>query len=143
MQKSLQEIQEEIIVEFELVEDWMDKYEMIMDMGNASKGLSEAEHTDDHLVRGCQSKVWIKPRLENEMLFFDFDSDALITKGIAALIIQVVNGRKPEEIAYADLYFIEKIGLKQHLSPNRANGLVSMLQKIKTYALTHVKTIGK
>ncbi|MCB0484025.1 MAG: SufE family protein [Flavobacteriales bacterium] len=139
MSQTLEEIQDELVEEFSFLEDWMDKYEMIIDMGTALEGLPESDKSEQWLVRGCQSQVWIKPRKENGLLYFDVDSDAMITKGIAGMVARVVSGRKPAEIAHADLNFIQRIGLREHLSPNRANGLLSMVQKIKTYALTYDK----
>jgi cysteine desulfuration protein SufE len=141
--KTMREIQDELIAEFSVFDDWMDKYELIIDLGSEYAGMPESDKIEAHLVRGCQSKVWIKPRMQDGLLYFDFDSDALITKGIAGLIIRVVSGHSPVEVAFEDLYFIDLIGFKEHLSPNRANGLVSMLQKIRTYALTADKTTEK
>lgn len=125
----------ELIDEFSMFDDWMDKYEYIIDMGKDLPGIPESEKTDENLVRGCQSKVWLHAGTEEGKLNFQADSDALITKGIISLLIRVMNGEEPKEVAESEFAFIDAIGLKEHLSPNRANGLASMIKKMKAYAL--------
>lgn len=134
---TLEEKQQEIIEEFEMFDDWMDKYNYLIEL---SKDLPEmpAEHkTEQTLIEGCQSKVWLHAEMNNGVLEFTADSDAIITKGIIALLIEVLSGRTPKEIKNADLYFIDKIGLKENLSPTRSNGLVAMINKIRAYAMAY------
>ena len=123
--------QDEVIEDFEIFDQWMDKYEYIIDLGKKLPLIDADFKTDDHLIRGCQSQVWLHAELEDGRVRFTADSDAVITKGIIALLIRVLSGQKPEDIAAADLYFIERIGLKDHLSPTRSNGLVSMVNQLK------------
>lgn len=130
----INEIQDEIIEEFELFDDWMDRYEHIIEFAKDVPQIDEALKTDTNLVKGCQSKVWLAPEKNNDKLYFKADSDAVITRGIVGLLIRILSGHSPKEIADADLYALEKIGLKEHLSPNRANGLVSMINMMKSYA---------
>ena len=132
---SINEIQDEIIEEFAEFTEWMDKYQMLIDLGNDLNALDPAYKNDQNLIDGCQSRVWLQCDIKDGQLVFTADSDALITKGIIALLIRVVSGHTPKEILDADLYFIERIGLHQHLSPTRSNGLLSMVKKIKAYAL--------
>nr|WP_307767226.1 SufE family protein [uncultured Prevotella sp.] len=132
---SINEIQDEIIEEFAEFTEWMDKYQMLIDLGNDLNALDPAYKNDQNLIDGCQSRVWLQCDIKDGKLVFTADSDALITKGIIALLIRVVSGHTPKEILDADLYFIERIGLHQHLSPTRSNGLLSMVKKIKAYAL--------
>ena len=132
---SINEIQDEIIEEFAEFTEWMDKYQMLIDLGNELEGLGAEYKTEQNLIDGCQSRVWLQCDIKDGKLVFTADSDALITKGIIALLIRVVSGHTPKEILDADLYFIERIGLHQHLSPTRSNGLLSMVKKIKAYAL--------
>jgi Fe-S metabolism associated domain protein len=132
---SINEIQDEIIEEFAEFTEWMDKYQMLIDLGNDLEGLDAEYKNDQNLIDGCQSRVWLQCDIKDGKLVFTADSDALITKGIIALLIRVVSGHTPKEILDADLYFIERIGLHQHLSPTRSNGLLSMVKKIKAYAL--------
>lgn len=132
---SINEIQDEIIEEFAEFTEWMDKYQMLIDLGNDLNALDPAYKNDQNLIDGCQSRVWLQCNIKDGKLVFTADSDALITKGIIALLIRVVSGHTPKEILDADLYFIERIGLRQHLSPTRSNGLLSMVKKIKAYAL--------
>jgi cysteine desulfuration protein SufE len=127
--------QDEIIEEFSLFDDWMGKYEHIIEIGKELAPLDDKHKTDDNLVRGCQSRVWLHAYLENGLLKFGADSDAIITKGLVALMVRVLSGHKPIEIATSELYFVDKIGLKEHLSPTRSNGLVSMIKQMKTYGL--------
>jgi cysteine desulfuration protein SufE len=129
------DIEKEIIEEFELFENWEDKYQYIIDMGKDLKGLLEQYKTDDRLIKGCQSKVWLHSEVENGKIIFKADSDAIITKGIVALMIRVLSNHSPDEIVNAELSFINAIGLKEHLSPTRANGLVSMIKQMKLDAL--------
>lgn len=132
---TINEIQDEIIEEFEGLTDWMDRYAYIIDLGNTLPELPEREKTPEHLIEGCQSRVWIDARRgDNREITFEADSDALIVKGIVALLLRVLSGHTPDEILDADLYFIDKIGLKEHLSPTRSNGLVAMVKQIKNYA---------
>ena len=132
---TINETQDEIIEEFEGLTDWMDRYAYIIDLGNTLEPLPENEKTPENLIEGCQSRVWIDAnRGENHEITFDADSDALIVKGIVALLLRVLSGHTPDEILEADLYFIDKIGLKEHLSPTRSNGLVAMVKQIRNYA---------
>lgn len=132
---SINEIQDEIIEEFAEFTEWMDKYQMLIDLGNDLEGLDAEYKNEQNLIDGCQSRVWLQCDIKDGKLVFTADSDALITKGIIALLIRVVSGHTPKEILDTDLYFIERIGLHQHLSPTRSNGLLSMVKKIKAYAL--------
>ncbi len=132
---SINEAQDEIIDEFEGLSDWMDRYAYIIDLGNTLPEFPESQKTPQNLIEGCQSRVWIDAKLSDEgHIDFQADSDALIVKGIVALLMRVLNHRTPDEILGADLYFIDKIGLKEHLSPTRSNGLVAMVKQIHDYA---------
>ena len=132
---SINEIQDEIIEEFAFFDDWMEKYEYIIDLGK-SLPLIDAQYKDaTHLIKGCQSQVWLHADNQGDKIDFTADSDAIITKGIIALLVRVLSGQPAEAIANADLYFINKIGLKEHLSPTRSNGLVSMVQQMKLYGV--------
>ena len=131
---TINEIQDEIIEEFAEFTEWMDKYQMLIDLGNELDALAPAYKNDQNLIDGCQSRVWLQCDIKDGKLVFTADSDALITKGIIALLIRVVSGHTPKEILDTDLYFIERIGLHQHLSPTRSNGLLSMVKRIKAYA---------
>ncbi len=137
MQKTIKEIEAEIVDEFSLFDDWMDKYQYIIEMGQSLPGLTEADKTDDHIVKGCVSRVWLTAAEREQVLHFEADSDAVITKGLIALLMRVLSDQSPQAIAEADLSFIDDIGLRQHLSPNRANGLISMIKKMKAYAVAH------
>lgn len=132
---SIEEIEKEIVGEFSVYEDWMDKYAYLIEIGNGMPAMEERYKTDDNLIKGCQSRVWFYPEMRDGLLYFTADSDAIITKGIAALLVRVFSGQSPEAIAGADLSFIDEIGLNQHLSPTRSNGLVSMIRQIKMYAI--------
>lgn len=133
---TVNETQDEIIEEFEGLTDWMDRYAYIIDLGNTLPTYPDSEKTPQHLIEGCQSRVWIEAKEGNEgKIDFMADSDALIVKGIVALLMRVLNHRTPDEILDADLYFIDRIGLKEHLSPTRSNGLVAMVKQIRDYAL--------
>ncbi|MDM1048370.1 SufE family protein [Sphingobacterium hotanense] len=129
------EIQDELIEDFAFYQDWMEKYEYIIQLGKELPLIDEANKQDQYIIKGCQSKVWLFPEVKDGKLFFTADSDAVITKGLVSLMVKVLSGHSPKEIAEADLYFIEQIGLKEHLSPTRANGLLSMVKQMKLYAL--------
>jgi cysteine desulfuration protein SufE len=132
---TINEIQDEIIEEFSISDDWMDRYSMLIDMGNSLPLLDEKYKTESNLIEGCQSRVWLHVQYTDGKVHFQAESDAVIVKGIVALLIRVLSGRSPQDILDADLYFIERIGLREHLSPTRSNGLVSMLKQMKMYAL--------
>lgn len=132
---TIKEIQEEIIDEFSMFDDWMQRYEYIIDLGKNLSLIQEEFKTDDNLIKGCQSKVWLKGEQNGDKIVFTADSDAILTKGIIAILIRVFSNQKAIDILNADMDFIDKIGLKEHLSPTRANGLVSMIKNIKMYAL--------
>lgn len=132
---TIAEIENEIIEEFEMFDNWEDKYQYIIDMGKDLKPLEEQYKTDDRIIKGCQSKVWLHSSVEDGKIIFRADSDAIITKGMVALMIRVLSNHNPDEIVNAELSFIDKIGLKEHLSPTRANGLVSMVKQMKLDAL--------
>lgn len=134
---TINEQQDEVIEEFEDFSDWMDKYQMLIDLGNDLEPLDAKYKTEQNLIDGCQSRVWLQADYVDGQIVFTADSDALITKGIIALLIQVLSGHAPSEIANADLYFIDRIGLKEHLSPTRSNGLLSMVKQIRMYALAY------
>ncbi|MDE0980162.1 MAG: SufE family protein [Flavobacteriales bacterium] len=132
----LQKRQEEIVEEFAYFEDWMEKYEYLIELGKELKPFDEAERTDDNIIRGCQSRVWLAAqRSPDGTLLFGADSDAIITRGLVALVIRALNNLPPEVIAGADLWFVQRIGLDTHLSPTRANGLLSMVQQMKHYGI--------
>jgi cysteine desulfuration protein SufE len=137
---SIEEKQRAIIDEFSMFDDWMEKYEYIIDLGKELPQLSENLKDDTQIIEGCQSRVWLKSEYVNDSMSFLADSDAIITKGIIALLIRVLNNESPENIASADLFFIDKIGLKDHLSPTRANGLVSMVKRMKLDAIKLVNS---
>lgn len=132
---SIAEIQNEIIEEFSLFDDWMQKYEHMIELGKSLPLIDAAYKTDDHIIKGCQSKVWVHAALQDNQLIFTADSDAIITKGIIAILIRVFSNQHPKDILEADTDFIDAIGLKEHLSPTRANGLVAMIKQIKLYAI--------
>ena len=134
---TINEQQDEVIEEFEGFSAWMDKYQMLIDLGNDLEPLDAKYKTEQNLIDGCQSRVWLQADYVDGQIVFTADSDALITKGIIALLIQVLSGHTPSEIANADLYFIDRIGLKEHLSPTRSNGLLSMVKQIRMYALAY------
>jgi cysteine desulfuration protein SufE len=135
--KSINDIQDEIVDDFSMYEDWNDKYEYLIEFGKSLPLIDEKYKTEDNRIHGCQSKVWLHAEMNNGVLNFYADSDAIITKGIVGLLVKVMSEHSPQEIATCDLYFIEKIGLKEHLSPTRANGLVSMIKKMKTYGIAY------
>lgn len=132
---TINEIQDEVIEEFADFEDWMDKYQLLIDLGNDQAPLDAQYKTEQNLIDGCQSRVWLQADLVDGKVMFQAESDALIVKGIVALLIRVLSGHTPSEIIDADLYFIEEIGLREHLSPTRSNGLLAMLKQMKLYAL--------
>ena len=134
---TINEAQDEVIEEFNDFTDWMDKYQLLIDLGGELNALGEQYKNDDNLIDGCQSRVWIQCDVKDGQLFFTADSDALIVKGIIALLIKVLSGHTAKEILDADLYFIDRIGLKEHLSPTRSNGLLAMVKRIKSYALVY------
>jgi cysteine desulfuration protein SufE len=135
--KSIHEIQDEILDEFSMFDDWMQRYEYMIDLGKSLELIDEKYKTDDYTIKGCQSKVWVFAELKDQFIQFSADSDAIITKGIIALLLRVFSGQKPQDILDAELYFIDQIGLKEHLSPTRANGLLSMIKQIKLYAVAY------
>ena len=132
---TINEIQDEIIEEFAGFDDWMDKYQLLIDLGNEQEPLEEKYETDQNLIDGCQSRVWLVAEFVNQVIHFRAESDALIVKGIVSLLIRVLSGHTPQEILDADLYFIDEIGLKEHLSPTRSNGLLAMVKQMRMYAL--------
>ncbi len=134
---TIKEIQEEIIDEFSMFEDWMERYEYIIELGKSIPLINEVSKLDENLIVGCQSKVWLHSEIVEGKIKFTADSDAILTKGIVAILLRVYNNQKPAAILDADLYFVDEIGLKEHLSPTRANGLVSMIKQIKLYALAY------
>ena len=136
---SLEEAKKAVIDDFSMYDEWLDKYEYLIDLGKNLDVYPEEEKTEDKLIKGCQSRVWLNSKIEDGRLFFQADSDAIITKGIISLLIGVYSGRTPEEIAGDDFSFINEIGLKENLSPTRANGLVSMIETIKALALDNCK----
>lgn len=134
---TIAEIEEQIVEEFSMYEDWMDKYAYLIEIGNGLESMDEAHKTEDNLIKGCQSRVWFHAEMRDGKLYFTADSDAIITKGIAGLLIRVFSGQAPKDIVDANLDFIDKLGLTQHLSPTRSNGLLSMVKQIKYYALAY------
>lgn len=132
---TISEVQENIIEEFSLFDDWMDKYNLLIDIGKELPVIDPKFKVKDFLIEGCQSKVWLHPVYDGNLISFTADSDAIITRGIVALLIKVLSNRSPEEIIATDLYFIDKIGLRQNLSPTRSNGLLSMVRQMKLYAM--------
>ena len=132
---TINEKQDEIIEEFSAFDDWMDKYALLIDLGNSLEPLEEKYKTPENLIEGCQSRVWLQADYENGKIVFKVESDAVIVKGIVSLLISVLSNHTPDEILDANLYFIDKIGLKEHLSPTRSNGLVSMVKQMHLYAL--------
>lgn len=134
---TINEIQDEIIQEFADFDDWMDRYQLLIDLGSSQPKLDDKYKTEQNLIDGCQSRVWLQADMRDGLLHFQAESDALIVKGIVALLVRVLSDHTPEEILGADLYFIESIGLREHLSPTRSNGLLSMLKQMKLYALAY------
>lgn len=140
---TINEAQDQVIEEFSDFDDWMDKYQLLIDLGNEQASIDEKYKTEQNLIEGCQSRVWLQADIVDGKIIFQAESDALITKGIIALLIKVLSGHTPDEILNADLYFVEKIGLKEHLSPTRSNGLLSMIKQIRMYALAFKAKEGK
>lgn len=139
---TIAEIQSEIVAEFSLFDDWMQRYEYMIDLGKSLPLIADNYKTDDNIIKGCQSKVWVHAELDHDKLVFTADSDAIITKGIIAILIRVFSNQKPSDIIEADTNFIDEIGLKEHLSPTRANGLVNMVKQLKLYALAYQTQLG-
>lgn len=138
-ENTINQLQDEIIEEFEGFDDWMDRYAYIIELGNAMPPLDEKYKTADNLIDGCQSRVWLQADCEDGVVSFSADSDALIVKGIVSLVVRVLSGHTPQEILDADLYFIEAIGLRDHLSPTRSNGLLAMVKQARAYALAYAQ----
>ncbi len=134
---TINEAQDEVIAEFSDFDDWMDRYQLLIDLGNEQAPLDEKYKTDQNLIEGCQSRVWLQADEVDGKLVFQAESDALIVKGIIALLIKVLSGHTPDEILESDLYFIDRIGLREHLSPTRSNGLLSMVKQMRMYALAY------
>lgn len=132
---TINEIQDELIEDFAFFTDWMEKYEYIIQLGKEVPLIDEQFKTEEYIIKGCQSKVWLFPEIKDGKVYFTADSDAIITKGLVSLMVKVLSGHTAKEIVDADLYFVDKIGLKEHLSPTRANGLLSMIKQMKLYAL--------
>ncbi len=131
------EIQQKIIEEFTMYEDWMDRYNYLIELGASLPKINPKDKTDEYLIRGCQSKVWLRADYEDGLVHFTADSDAIIVKGIVALLVRTLSGQSPKDIMSSDLYFIDEVGLKENLSPTRSNGLLAMMKKMKLYALAY------
>ncbi len=140
---TIEEVQQEIIAEFSSFDDWMDKYSYLIELGNSLPELDPAEKTGEYLIRGCQSRVWLVPELRDGMIIFRGESDAVIVKGLVALLLRVVSGRSPQDLLDHPLHFIDEIGLSQHLSPTRANGLLAMVKQIRLYAVAYNRLPAK
>ncbi|HNR41188.1 MAG TPA: SufE family protein [Bacteroidales bacterium] len=134
---TINEVQDNIISDFSISDDWMDKYDLLIDIGKNLPAIDPRFKTNDYLIEGCQSKVWLRPDYDGQKISFTADSDAIITRGIVALLIKVLSDRTPDEIIGAELYFIDRIGLRQNLSPTRSNGLLAMIRQIKLYAMAY------
>lgn len=134
---TIKAIQEELIDEFSMFEDWEERYKYMIDLGKSLPLIDDEYKTPEHLIKGCQSRVWVNAQMENDKVVFTADSDAIITKGIIAILIRVFSNQSPKDIIDADIDFIDEIGLKEHLSPTRANGLVSMIKQLKMYAVAY------
>lgn len=134
---TIEAIQQDIVGEFSAYEDWMDKYSYLIELGNSLEPLDPRVKNDQHLIKGCQSRVWLVPELKDGKIYFQAESDAVIVKGLVVLLLRVVSGHTPKEIMESDLHFVDDIGLKQHLSPTRSNGLVAMIKQIKLYAVAY------
>lgn len=139
---TINELQDNVIEEFSAFDDWMDKYALLIDLGNSLPPLEEKYKTESNLIEGCQSRVWLQADYQDGKIIFKGESDAVIVKGIVSLLINVLSGHTPQEILDTDLYFIEKIGLKEHLSPTRSNGLVAMVKQMRMYALAFKTKAG-
>ncbi len=136
---TIEEIQNEIISEFSVYEDWMDKYTYLIELGNELKPIDEKQKTEQNLIKGCQSQVWIDAQYSNGLISYQGDSDALIVKGLVALVLRIVNNQTPEAIINCDFHFMDKIGLREHLSPTRSNGLLAMIKQIRLFAVAFNK----
>ena len=134
------QIQEDIIGEFSLFDEWLDKYDYLIELSDTLPAIAEEHRTEEYVIKGCQSRVWVDARMDDGKVYYSADSDAIITKGIIALLIRVMNGRTPQEILALELYFIDAIGLGENLSPTRSNGLVAMIKQMKMYALACSKS---
>lgn len=134
---TINELQDEIIQEFNEFDDWMDKYALLIDLGNSLKPLDEKHKNPQNIIEGCQSRVWLNAELIDGKIMYQGESDAVLVKGIVSLLIQVLSGHSPDEVLNTELYFVDKIGLKEHLSPTRSNGLVAMIKQMKMYALAY------
>jgi len=141
--ETINEIQDKIIEEFNNYEDWLDKYDRLIELGKEVPLIDEKYKTKEYQIKGCQSRVWLYPEFKDGKLYFTADSDAVITRGLIALLIKIFSGRTPEEILNANLYFLDKIGLKENLSPTRANGLLAMIKQIKLYALAYQSKLNQ
>ncbi|WP_321370950.1 SufE family protein [uncultured Draconibacterium sp.] len=139
---SIEEIQQEIIEEFSIYEDWMDKYAYLIELGNDLEDLDAKDKNDQNIIKGCQSRVWLVAELKDGKIYFRGESDAVIVKGLVALLLRVVSGRTPKELLETELHFIDDLGLKQHLSPTRSNGLLAMVKQIRLYAVAYSKIAG-
>ncbi len=135
-------VQDEIVEEFSAFDEWLDRYEMLIGLGNELPPMDPSHRNEQHLIEGCQSRVWVDARLEGGRVYYSADSDAIITKGIIALLIRVLDGRTPQEILDTELYFIDRIGLRENLSPTRANGLAAMVKQMRLYALAFAAADG-
>ncbi len=140
---TIEEVQQAIIADFSVYDDWMDKYTYLIELGNEMEPIDPAYKIDQNLIRGCQSRVWLQQKLEGDLIIFEAESDALIVKGLVALLLKVFSGRTPQEILDSEPYFIDEIGLKQHLSPTRSNGLMAMVKQIKLYALAYKQILSQ
>lgn len=140
---TINEIQDQIVEEFSVFDDWMDRYSYLIELGNGLQVMDEKYKVDQNLIKSCQSRVWVNAELVDGKIIFTADSDAIITKGIIALLIRVFSGQTPKDIMNADLYFIDKIGLKENLSPTRANGLVGMVKQMRDYAIAYNSVLSK
>jgi cysteine desulfuration protein SufE len=140
---TINEVQQEIVGEFSAFEDWMDKYGYLIELGNELKDLDPKDKTDQYLIKGCQSRVWLLSDFKEGKIVFRAESDAVIVKGLVALLLRVVSNRTPEELLNNELFFVDEIGLKQHLSPTRSNGLLAMIKQIKLYAVAYNRLSGK
>lgn len=139
----MEEVQQEIIQEFGVFDDWMDKYGYLIELGNSLPGLTPSEKTDEYLIRGCQSRVWLVPELTGGRLYFRGESDAVIVKGLVSLLLRVASGRTPGELVENEMHFIDDLGLRQHLSPTRSNGLLAMMKQIRLYAVAYKKVMER
>lgn len=140
---SIEEVQQAILKEFAIYDDWMDKYGYLIELGNSLPEIPESEKNEAHLIQGCQSRVWLLSELRDGKIWFKGESDAVIVKGLVALLLRVVSGRTPQELLEQELHFIDDLGLRQHLSPTRSNGLLAMVKQIRLYAVAYNKVLQK